>query len=126
MAMVKVWNDNIFDYKEKFRDEKIEIKARGFVMMEEDQAHQFKCNFSSAVLDADGNKIPEGFKMIRIEKVGAPTVPELTDTAIKCNACGYVAQNEADLGEHSLESHSHLMVKDELAESAMKDKRPRR
>lgn len=77
MGMVRVWNKNVHDYKEKFRDDHIHIKAGQYILMESEQANIFRGTFSPIVLDADGNKIAEGFKMISIEPIGVEDPPHV-------------------------------------------------
>jgi hypothetical protein len=120
MPKVKVWNDNVHDYKEKFRDENILIKAKSFIEMEEDQANIFRGTFSSFVLDGDGNHTDKGFKMIRIEKV-SPTEIKMSDK-FTCHVCQYEAVSDTGLDEHVKATHAHLLVKDEAAEADLKDR----
>lgn len=120
MAKVRVWNDNIFPYKEKFKGDPIRIEPKSHIVMEEDEAYQFKGTFSPPVLNTDGVHMPEGFKMIRIEKIDAAQAePEPKADALKCIACQYRAQNAADLAEHS-KGHEHNLVVDDKAEAEIK------
>lgn len=121
MAKVRVWNDNIHDYKEKFRDEKIVIKAKHFIEMEEDQANLFRGTFSPILVDADGNKVAEGFKMIRLEKITESEAKALE--SFNCHVCQYEAVSGEGLDEHVKETHSHLLVKDELAEQDLRERK---
>lgn len=120
MAKVKVWNDNIHDYKEKFRDENILIKSKSFIEMEEDQANIFRGTFCSFVLDGDGNHTDKGFKMIRIEKIG-PSEMKASDH-FTCHVCQYEAVSGAGLDEHLQATHAHLLVKDEAAEAELNER----
>lgn len=107
---VKVWNDNVHPYKEKFREQDIHIPPKQFIMMDKDEAHIFLGTFAGILRDADGNPIPEGYKMLRIEKVSEekPVV-----TAHNCQACDYKAMSEKDLDEHITALHVEQMVDEE-------------
>ncbi len=124
MAMYRVWNDNTHPYRENFKGDKIEILAKQYVEMSEDDALQFKGTFSPPIRDADGNDLPQGYKMIRIERitgeVEAPQVDEL-----RCLACNFKASSPTVLELHSKESHAQQVVVDEEAEAALKA-RPKR
>lgn len=120
MAKAKVYNDNVYPYKEKFKGDEIMIPAKGFIEMEEFDAYEFKGSFNSPVLGVDGDHKPEGFKMIRVVKLSDSA--EEKDETIKCMACSYRAENAADLNEHSKE-HADRVLVDEEAEKATKSKR---
>lgn len=114
---VRVWNDNIHPYYEEFRDQKIKIPAKSFIMMEAGEAHLFRGSFAPIKVDADGNPIPEGYKMIRIEENSSATPDTVKETPKNvCQACKYEASSEKDLSEHIESSHKHEMVVDEEAE----------
>jgi len=122
MADYKVWNDNVYPYKEKFKDELVVIQPKQFIVMNEDDAFQFKGTFCAPRLDADGAHKAEGFKMIRLEKVEgseALDAPKFSDHV--CMACNYKGDNETDLKEHTKAAHAELTnVVDEEAEEAIK------
>lgn len=118
---MKVWNDNVHPYKETFKDEKIEIPAKSYILMEEDDAYQFKGTFSAPVLNVDGVHLPEGFKMIRLEKHdgdAADTAPK--EAGHKCLACGYKGSSPEDVAEHAKANHAESLVVDEQAEAEIK------
>jgi hypothetical protein len=126
MAQVRVWNDNTHPYTETFREQRIHIKPKSYVLMEEGEAHDFKCSFAPAKLDADGRPVAEGYKMIRIERhtEDAPE-PVAAKTALLCQACRYEGENEADLNEHIKATHAAQIVRDEQAEAELA-KRPKK
>lgn len=121
---VKVWNDNTYPYKELFRDQKIEIPPKSYILMEEGEAHLFKGTFSAPILDGDGNDTPAGYKMIRIEKV-ASEKPSTQVEELRCIACTYKPANKHDLESHIELHHKDQMVVDEEAEEAIREKRRR-
>jgi hypothetical protein len=103
----------------------IKIAANAYIVMDEDDAIDFKGKYSPPKFDADGNDMPEGYKMIRIV-AGAAVADEKTfDEAKKpeanvCVACRYQAANAKDLEEHAKSSHAGQAMKDEAAEEALK------
>ncbi len=115
MAQVRVWNDNIHPYSETFREQLIKIAPKSFVMMEAGEAHLFKGTFAPIQVDADGNPIPQGYKMIRIEETDEPVAAPQSKENI-CQACRYEAASTKDLAEHIKHSHEDIAVVDEQAE----------
>ena len=63
---VKVYNVNEFPYSEHFKGENVTIAPGEFISMEKDDAILFKGTMNSIKRDADGNPLPESYKMIRI------------------------------------------------------------
>lgn len=117
MAKVKVWNDNVHPHKETFKGDPISIKAGGFIVMEEDEAYDFRGRFTPPVLGVDGDHRPEGFKMIRIEKMTAEdSAEEPKIDTLRCVACNYRGSNAEDVAEHAKATHAHNQVVDEVAE----------
>jgi len=85
MNTAKVWNDNHLPFKQKFKDDLIEIPAKGYIEMEYDEAVAFKSSPFPMKFDGMGQQKPESFKMIRVE--GNPSVGNQT-IAYKCQADG--------------------------------------
>ena len=117
---VRVWNDNVHDYSETFREQKISIPAKKFIMMDDEQAHLFVCNFAPIKCDADGNPVPEGYKMVRIERNSDAAPVEVKVNENVCHACQYEGASKADLSEHIEASHKSIAVVDEEAEREIK------
>jgi hypothetical protein len=123
MPQVKVWNDNVHPYSEVFKGDKLHIPAKSFIKMDREEAIQFRGTYNSPVRDADGNDLPEGFKMIRIEPLSAedllaPEAQVKVDELV-CLACAYKATNKTDLAEHT-KTHAGQLVVDEDAEAELK------
>jgi hypothetical protein len=116
---VKVYNDNVHPYTEDFRGKKISIPPKAYIEMEYDDAVTFQSSFSPIIRDADGNDMPEGYKMIRIDE--PPVKFEAKANPLLCVACRYLAHSEKDLKEHST-AHSADTVTDAEAEAQMKRK----
>lgn len=115
---VKVWNDNVHPYKEKFKGDDFLIPAKSFILMEEDDANMFKGTFNFPVLDSDGNHTPLGFKMIRIEALSSSGKSTPEQPKHRCMACSYHGANASDLSEHE-KTHSEQIVVDKRAEEEL-------
>lgn len=126
MAKVRVWNDNVHPYRETFKGEKVEIAAKSWILMEQDEAIMFRGTFAPIKTDGDGNPIAEGFKMIRVEAIPAEQPEAVKVDALVCQACTYKAASDADLLEHGKAKHSDILTTDEEAEAEIKVKRGRK
>ena len=122
MAQVKVWNDNDYDYKEKFKDKDIFIPAKQFVEMEYYEAHEFKGAFKAIQRDGDNQPMPQSFKKIRVEEAQAADVDAKIESN-KCVACAYRGGSAKDLFDHTLAIHAEQFATDEVAETANKSKK---
>lgn len=109
---VKVWNDNVYDFKQEWRGEKIFIPAGQWVEMEDDFAHNFLCAYHPIEVDAGGNQKPQSFKRLRIEGKAI----RVNDHKLTCQACGYMAVSKKDLLTHTnerLQDGKHTKLEDE-------------
>lgn len=119
---VKVWNDNTYDYKEEFREQKIAIPAKGYVVMEADEAHMFRSSFCPIIVDHDGKPDPKGYKIIRLEPIGDAEETMEAKPSLDCIVCKYKAASDTDLKEH-LTTHESQSLVDEEAEAALKERK---
>ena len=110
----KVHNDNIYPYREKFRDEWIEIPAKGFVEMDQDEALYFVSAFSPIVRDGQNVPDPKFFKMLRIEDPPRAEAPSLMNHATGVQASSLEELNRV------LDKFADRLVKDEDAEKYAK------
>lgn len=80
MAKYRVWNKHAkgFTHKEKFRDDWVEIKAGQYILMDYEDAVQFKGQYFPMKRDAMGQEDPMTWKMIFIEPDGDVTTPVIT------------------------------------------------
>lgn len=129
MAKAKVWNRNTYPYTEKFKDQDIVIQPGRYIVMDLYEAHEFRGTMSSVKLNADGQHLAQGFKMIEVEPTDdvetvTAEAEELSKTL--CQACAYQATSETDLGEHIKAVHAHLEVGDPEAEAAIVKRKPGR
>lgn len=122
MANVRVYNDNKFEHREKFRGDIIIIPPGEYVEMDKEDAVLFKSQFTPIIRNKGGRDDPKGFKMIRIEY--NPEVIPVRDVvgehtaSLTCQACGFEAKTEAGLKVHIRASHASQMV-DEDARQAL-------
>lgn len=119
--MVKVYNDNVHPYSEKFKDQKLEIPPHEFIEMEYEEAVQFLGTYSPIKVDADENPIPQCYKMLRIVKPVIKATPGVAN--FNCQKCGYKGANNKDLGEHLDATHAdeELVKLEELDEYLAKN-----
>lgn len=93
---VKLWNDNIYDFKQRFKEVDYSIPAKGFIEIEEDEAHQLVCAYYPVERDAGGKQKPHSYKMLRIEGRS-----QVAADPYQCLACGYKAYNALELKAHT-------------------------
>ena len=101
---VKVYNDNVHDFNQTFRDDKIHIPAKGYIEMDEDDAHSFECQYHPPTVDAGGTQMAESYKMLRVDRPGGPSRALDPWT---CQACNYKGVSKEDLNSH-VKARLHL------------------
>lgn len=117
---VKVWNENTLDYKEEFRDKKIEIKAGQFIEMDDDEAVLFLGSFSPIKVGGDGEKLPESFKKLRIEYPGRVPYDLKEAKQNTCIGCGFEATSALELQGHIFQTHADQMADEDAKEELVK------
>lgn len=121
MPQVKVWNDNEYDFQQKFRDVIIKVKAKSYIMMDVEDAVSFKSEPCAVKRDGSGVQLPESYKMIRVEGLyGSPTAKVQGDV---CHADGSVHHSKESLEKHVNEKFLDSLEDKELAETRKKTKR---
>jgi len=125
MAKVKVWNDNTYVYQDKFKGQEIVIQPKDFILMESDEAIQFKSAFPGFGLKrkASGQQDPSTFKMIRIEVIDEKQLQAEQEARAKqalktCQLCSFEAQSDIELDRHVTEAHLDSMIDKEEAQKA--------
>lgn len=103
---VKVWNDNVHEFKSRFKGDDITIPAKGFVEMEYYDAHEFRGQYHPIFRDASGLQAPESFKIIRIEKIDAEPVLTLSATPFSCMKCSKSYESSPVLEAHIKTAHA--------------------
>lgn len=117
MAQVKVWNDNVHDYKEKFRERDIVIKAKQYVLMDRDEAEIFQGTYNGRMKDHGDQDDPKGFKMIRIDASGVNAEPP--KEVFVCHKDGKKFDTKAELDAHE-KQYADQVVKDDAIEQEIK------
>jgi len=114
MATVKVWNDNIYPFKQVMKGAPIEIPAGEFIEMDYEEAVDFRGMFSPLPPQDYSGDEREFYKMIRVE---APATPVFKDDGLTNHLTGQRAASHEDLAA-TLAAVRHLIVKDPEAERA--------
>ena len=116
MYSVRVYNDNIYPYKEKFKGDLVEIPSKKFVDMDYFDAVEFLGQYTPIQLDGGGAPLPTSYKMLRIVKQNDFKLED--SKKIICNACGLEFDNADKLEAHVSEKHI-----DDLADEEEQKKR---
>lgn len=120
MQNVRVYNDNVYPHKERFKGDIIEIAPKKFITMDFFDAVEFLGQYTPIKVDGGGAALPESYKMLRIVK---PEEFKIEDkkTEIKCQACGKVFENNDELDAHVNENHLEQLVdEDEIKKRSKK------
>lgn len=124
MAMVRVWNDNVYEHTERFRGAMVTIPAGKFIEMPAEDAVLFKSQFTPIIRGKSGVDDPRGFKKIRIEYNPQPIVEDVVakhEQSLTCQACGFVAKTDKDLKSHIRSTHVAQMLDDDAREALVKE-----
>lgn len=118
--LVKVVNDNVHPYVEKFKGQHIHIPPKGFVEMDWNEASQFLGTMPPNIeVDANGEQKPTSYKMLRIEK-GISVKPESIVPEFLCMACNKDMHSKLSLDAHIEAEHMETMVDQEAKEKIVK------
>jgi len=122
--LVKVVNDNVYPYREKFKGQEIYIGPKEFVTMDINDAHMFMGTMPSNIeVDGSGIQKPTSYKMLRIERTGVTM--ETKVKANVCMACNKDLQTKSGLEAHIAEEHTESMVDEDAREKVVAKKRGR-
>jgi len=114
MPQIRIWNDNTVPYKERFREQDINILPGKFIDMEADDAIQFLGTYSPIKVDGSGNPTRESMKMLRREFI-EPLFDDGTNSFnasedFKCNVCGKKCVDQEHLDGHINANHLNEMI----------------
>ena len=113
-----------FTHKEKFRDELLEIKADEYILMDYEDAVQFKGQYFPMVLNAQGVQDPISYKMIKIEAEFPDHEDETkSEKVYVCHVDGKEFPNKDLLEKYIKENFSHLIFTDEAIEADNKKRK---
>jgi uncharacterized C2H2 Zn-finger protein len=121
MQDVRVYNDNVFPHKEKFKGEMIELLPKKYIVMDYYDAIEFLGQYTPIKTDGGGAPLPESFKMLRIVK---PEHFKIEDSKlIKCQACGEVCSTTEELDAHVNEKHIEQLVDEDEVKKRKRSKK---
>lgn len=117
--LVKVVNDNVHPYREKFRGQDIYIEPKGFIKMDLHDANLFLGTMPPNIeVDANGIQKPTSYKKLRIEKMGAEDTRTETKT-FKCMMDGQEFPTQAALDAHIAENYADDIIDEEAREKVV-------
>ena len=125
--LVRVVNDNVYPYTEKYRGKTVHIPPKGYVEMDFNEASHFLgTNPGTAQVDTSGIPKPESYKMLRIvrpEDIEQEVVPP--SKRFVCMADGQEFPTQEALEAHVAANYMDDMV-DEKAKEKLSQKRAKK
>lgn len=115
MALVKVWNDNIYPFKQQMKGVVYEVPAGGSIEMEYEEAVDFVGMFSPMPPEDYAGDHREFHKMLRYD--APPPTAVFKDDGLTNHLTGQKASSPEELAA-ALAQVRHLLVKDADAERA--------
>lgn len=120
--LVKVVNDNVHPYSEKYKGKMIHIPAKGSIEMDLNEAAQFLgTNPGIARTEASGLQDPTTYKMLRIEQPGA--VKAKVEQKFVCMMDGKEFFSQSALDTYILENHASSLVDEDGAREQIQKKK---
>lgn len=119
--MYRVYNDNVYELRERFQGREIVLKPGEYVEMNRDEMTLYKGQFKTPVI-VNGVPDPTSFKKLRIEPITSSSVaPEPTSRAseVICQKCGFEAKNKAGLSAHIRHHHQDSMLDEDAKKELM-------
>jgi hypothetical protein len=117
--LVRVVNDNVHPYTEKYRGRTIHIPPKGFVEMDMNEASHFLgTNPGTAQVDASGIPKPESYKMLRIVR------PEDLEAEVAAESKKWIcmADGKEFPTQEALEAHVEANYMDDMVDEKAKEK----
>lgn len=102
-------------HREKFKDDFLEIKAGEYILMDYEDAVQFKGQYFPMKMDAMGQQDPKSFKMIKIEPDGPVAVSNVV-TKYVCHLDGKEFPTRAALDAYMKQFEGQAYKDTELEE----------
>lgn len=124
--LVKVVNDNVYPYTEKFKGQLIHIPAKGSITMDFNEASYFLGTMPGNIqVDANGIQKPESYKMLRIEKIATEPVKHEEPKKWTCMACGKHLHTKAAYEAHVSSEHLDELIEEDAKEKIQTKRRGR-
>jgi hypothetical protein len=122
---VKVWNDNVNPYTEKYQGKQVEIAPKSWLEMDHNEASDFLGRMPSNIRTlANGQQDPKTYKMLRIDTKNEAPAAEVKKWV--CHACSKDLQTEAAYEAHTLEMHAQDLVDIDTKDKLEKKRGPGR
>ena len=120
--IVRVYNDNVHPYSEKYKGRQITIPSKGYIEMDLNEAHHFLgTNPGIANRDASGLQSPETYKKLRIERPQeTKTKAQAQAKSFDCHACNKRFESKSAYESHVEEMHLGVLKDPEVAEKIVK------
>ena len=100
MGLVKVYNDNVHPFTQKFKGEVITVPAKSFIEMELEEAVAFKSYPSPMKFDGMGQQDPKSYKMLRVEGSDVAKAVGERVQAYRCHQDGSLHPTKEALEAH--------------------------
>lgn len=117
VAKARVWNDWNKEYVEEFRGDVLRIPAKKFIIMDWQDAVQFRGQFTPIVRDGLGTDLKP--KMIRLEKIDAGA-PDYPSENFVCQMDGAQFSTQAELDAYIAANFTGAMVDEDARDKFTK------
>lgn len=98
--MVKVWNDNVVEFSQLYRDVEIKIPAKSCIEMEYEEAVGFKSYPFPMRFDGMGQQTLESMKMIRVDPRPPEGQEQNTVVMYRCHRDGSLHPSKVELDKY--------------------------
>lgn len=121
MAKWRVYNvhSHGLTHEENFRGDKVVIPVGGYVLMDYEDAVQFKGQYFPIKKNGDGVQLPESYKMIEIRPDTDADAP-VTKQKYVCQMDGREFESATALEAYTKAMYGDQVVTDEVAEAEIK------
>lgn len=131
MAQWRVWNKHPMGYthKEEFKDETIEIPANEYILMDYEDAVQFRGQYFPMKKTAQGTDDPKGFKVLFLEPHNeslAASIHEESGGEFVCHFDGRKFPTQQLLDRYIKQNYADEIFVDEALEEEIKKSKAKR
>lgn len=109
-------------HSEKFRGDPVVIKAGDYVLMDYEDAIQFRGQYFPMQMDGDNQQIPASMKMIKLVPDSPDAAPAVKMKFV-CQRDGKEFSSAAELEAYTKENFGHEVFKDDALEEKKKSKK---
>lgn len=127
MAKWQVWNKhpNGLKHTERFRDQMIEIPAGEFILMDYEDAVQFRGQFTPIVRTPMGDIDPKSYKVIELKPHDPNAKQAQSPKKYVCNMDGREFQSQSELDAYLEANYADATFTDETLETEIKTEKRR-